>query len=148
MLCWRALQESGLPLSQYSHHLFSLWGFKVSSAWSPNHPQAAHERPNQIWTICTSSPYHRIHFIQSQWSVCVSEREMRDERDESLNQDLALVNSKKTCSSLLGYQNRPIKREPHMQIQARDCAFPEKQMRHLQLCLYIFLTSDFLRSCQ
>lgn len=28
VLCWGALQESGLPLSHYSHSLFCPWGFK------------------------------------------------------------------------------------------------------------------------
>lgn len=100
VLCWRALQESELPLSRYSHSVFCLWGFKVLPVWWPNHfstfEEAAVEgRPIRyaqfVWICC------RPHCVTECTSPSLSEVRVRegDKSDESLNHDSNSVNTKK-----------------------------------------------------
>lgn len=100
VLCWRALQESELPLSRYSHSVFCLWGFKVLPVWWPNHFSAFEEaavegRPIRyaqfVWICC------RPHCVTECTSPSLSEVCVRegDKSDESLNHDSNSVNTKK-----------------------------------------------------
>lgn len=100
VLCWRALQESELPLSRYSHSVFCLWGFKVLPVWWPNHFSAFEEaavegRPIRyaqfVWICC------RPHCVTECTSPSLSEVRVRegDKSDESLNHDSNSVNTKK-----------------------------------------------------